>query len=101
MQHILALYGGKFLENYLKRGGGCAKLTLLGKNGTSVTKDCQYVQLVSMNVLALVFIGKIQMFLVRDGHGDRVMYNSRKRERPRSGGRSSIAATHFKVKCVM
>jgi len=28
-------------------------------------------------------------------------YNSRKRERPRSRGRSSIAATHFKVKCVI
>jgi len=100
MQHILAFYGGNVLENNLKKGG-CAKLTPLGKNGSSVTKDSQYVQLISMNILALVFIGKIQMFLVRDSQGDRATYNSRKSERPRSRGRSSIAATYFKVKCVI
>jgi len=92
--------GAKFFKTTQKKGGH-AKLTPLGKNGSSVTEDSQYVQLISMNILAFVFIGKIQMFLVRDGHGDRVTYNSRKRERPRSRGRSSIAATHFKVMCVI
>ena len=54
-----------------------------------------------MNIFALLFIGKIQTFLVTDSHGDQATYNSPKRERLRSKGRFSIVATHFKLKCVI
>ena len=98
MQHILALHGGYVLQNYLKMR--IREINIRVKR-TSVSEDIRYVRLISRNILALVFIGKIQMFLVRDCHGGRAKYNSCERERPRSGGRSSIAATHIKVKCVI
>ena len=83
MQHTLSLHGGYVLENYIKRG--CAKLIPLGKNGTNVIKDIRYVQFISVNILALVFVGKIQMFLIRDSHGDRVKRNSRAKDQEVEG----------------